>query len=899
MPKTLVIVESPAKAKTISRFLGKEFEVKASFGHVRDLPEKATDVPASLKGKKWAKLGVNIEGDFEPVYVVTADKKRYVSDLKDSAKGITKLLLATDEDREGESISWHILELIKPKKDVVVQRIVFHEITPEAIDAALKSPRAVDEDLVKAQETRRILDRLYGYTLSPLLWKKVGPKLSAGRVQSVAVRLVVMRERDRRDFVIAEYASVEAELQVKNGKFKATLRTIGDSSVASGNSFNDLGELTNAQHTWLRAVTAPSLADALAGEKPWNVTSVDRKEGFENPPAPFMTSTLQQEANRKFGFGTRRTMQIAQQLYEGIDTGSGAVGLITYMRTDSLSLADRALAEAREVISSKYGSEYLPSAPRKFKSKAKNAQEAHEAIRPTELARTPESIRGRLSDEQFKLYDLIWKRTLACQMERAKVERTKVEVTVDHEKKSYVFGASGKTIIFPGFLRVYVEGADDPEAELGDKETLLPEMSVGMESEALRVWAEEHATRPPARFTEASLVQKLEAEGVGRPSTYASIISTIQDRGYVYKSGNQLVPTFTAFAVTELLENHFEQLIDLRFTAAMEDQLDEIAEGKIDSVEHLRRFYYGEGEDLGIAAKVEQRGPEIPFPAIPLGEDVVVRIGRNGPFIQRGEGGPGNTASVPEDVAPADLTLEIALKLLEERAKGPESVGLDPATGRSVFSKSGRFGAYLEVEPEGEETPKRVTLPPGVSAGDLTPELVAALLEFPKNLGAHPESGADIILALGRYGAYLTAGEQRANAGDWREARSLTIEAAVTLIAEGGRGKKASGPKVIAELGEGEGVAGPVKVLDGRYGPYVSDGETNATIPKGTDPAGIDLAAAIELIKARAALGPSKKKRRAPARKAAAKKPAAKKPAAKKTSAKKPAAKKATPKKKA
>lgn len=897
MSKTLVIVESPAKAKTISRFLGKGYEVRASFGHVRDLPEKATDVPANVKGKKWAKLGVNIEGDFEPVYVVTSDKKRYVSDLKDSAKGIDRLLLATDEDREGESISWHILELIKPNKDVKVERIVFHEITPEAINAALLSPRQVDEDLVKAQETRRILDRLYGYTLSPLLWKKVGPKLSAGRVQSVAVRLVVMRERDRRDFVIATYSSLEAELATGSEKFKATLRSIKGVNVATGNSFNDRGELTSPNITWLKAKESESLAEVLAGEKPWRVATLEKKEGYENPPAPFMTSTLQQEANRKFGFGTRRTMQIAQQLYEGIDTGSGSTGLITYMRTDSLTLADRALQEARSVIADKYGKEYVPASPRMFKSKAKNAQEAHEAIRPTELARTPESIRRYLSDEQFKLYDLIWKRTLACQMERARVERTKAEIEVKHEGDAFVFGASGKTILFPGFLRVYVEGADDPEAELGDKETLLPELKQGMELDANKVWAEEHSTRPPARFTEASLVQKLEAEGVGRPSTYASIISTIQDRGYVYKIGNQLVPTFTAFAVTELLENHFAQLVDLQFTAEMENQLDEIAEGRVDPVQHLKHFYYGEGEELGIAAKVEKRGPDIPFPALPLGEDIVVRIGRNGPFIQRGEGGPGNTASVPEEIAPADLTLEKAKELLEERAKGPESVGTDPVSGRQVYAKSGRFGAYLEVSADEGETPKRVTLPPGVQISALSEDIVVRLLEFPKVIGAHPETGDDIVLAVGRYGAYLTAGEKRANAGDWEAALALDVDSAVKLIAEGGRGRKAAGPSVLAELGEAEGVAGPVRVLDGRYGPYVSDGEVNATIPKGTDPKTIDLAAAVELIKARAALGPVKKTRRKASTKKTASKSTPKKATAKKTTAKKAPAKKAPAKK--
>ena len=875
MSKALVIVESPAKAKTISRFLGKEFEVLASYGHVRDLPERAADVPASLEGKKWAKLGVNIEGDFEPVYVVTAEKKKHVSNLKAAAKDADRLMLATDEDREGESISWHILDLIKPKKGVKVERIVFHEITPEAIQEAIANPRIVDEDLVKAQETRRVLDRLYGYTLSPLLWKKVGPKLSAGRVQSVAVRLVVMRERERRDFVVAEYASIEANLKSSGGEFKVRLNKIGEDSVATGASFTDSGELKGGKIRWLQSKESGPLADVLSGEKPWTVVGVDKKPGVENPPPPFMTSTLQQEANRKFGFTARRTMQIAQALYEGIDIGGGATGLITYMRTDSLALADRAVSEARQVISSKYGSEYLPESPRRYRSKAKNAQEAHEAIRPTDLGRTPDSIKSRLTDEQYKLYDLIWKRTLACQMEKARVERTKIEVEVESSGRPFRFGASGKSIVFPGFLRVYVEGADDPDAELGDKETILPELNEGQVVDALRVWSEDHATRPPARYTEATLVRKLEEEGVGRPSTYATIISTIQDRGYVYKSANQLVPTFTAFAVTELLENNFEQLVDLQFTALMENQLDDIAEGEVDHVEHLKAFYFGANGELGIAEKVEKRGPDIPFPALPLGEDIVVRIGRNGPFIQQGEGDDKKTASVPEDLAPADLTLEKAKELIEEQSKGPMAIGVDPGSGRCVFAKSGRYGAYLEVEPtEDEEKPKRVTLPPDMKAEDVDDESLGLLMSYPRTIGKHPESGEDIVLALGRYGPYLTAGSQRANTGDWRASAKMTLDEAVKALAEGGARRKASGPKVIKELGTAEGVEGPVKVLEGRYGPYVSDGSVNATLPKGTDPESVELAQAVDLIKAKAAAGPSKRRgrRKTTGRKSSAKK---------------------------
>lgn len=877
MAKTLVIVESPAKARTISRFLGKGYEVKASFGHIRDLPEKAADIPASHKDKKWAKLGVNVDGAFEPLYIVPAEKKRHVTELKDAAKGADRLLLATDEDREGESISYHILEVLKPKKDVRIQRIVFHEITPEAIEAAIKNPRDLDESLVKAQETRRILDRLYGYTLSPLLWKKVAPKLSAGRVQSVAVRLVVMRERERRDFVTVEYAGITAQLAKGGTAFKARLEKVDASNIADGQSFSSEGQLVKAKDTWLTIGEAQPLAEKLKENQPWTVSQVETKPGIENPPVPFMTSTLQQEANRKLGFSARRTMQVAQNLYEGIDIGGGSTGLITYMRTDSLSLADRAIAEARQVIQDMYGKEYLPAQPKVYKSKAKNAQEAHEAIRPTDLGRTPASIKSKLTDEQFKLYDLIWKRTIACQMNPAQVERTRAELETQADSRKYTFATTGKRIIFPGFLRVYVEGFDDPDAELGDKETLLPELTVGEQTQVSTVaqtheqglsvqgvQATEHSTKPPARYTEASLVQKLEAEGIGRPSTYASIIGTIQDRGYVFKSGNQLVPTFTAFAVTQLLEGSFPDLVDIGFTAEMEDELDEIASGKRDMVAHLKEFYFGD-KTPGILEKVEKKGPEIPFPHIPLDEGLVVRIGRNGPFVQRGEGGPGNTASIPEDLAPADLNAAKAAELLEQKAKGPEAIGTDPKTGRAILSKSGRFGPYLELEQTPEEVaagtkPTRVGLPPGVSPAQLAAGDLEILTSYPKVLGNHPQTGEPITLLLGRYGPYLQSGGQNANAGDWREAIGMTVEMAVAMLAEGGKGRKSGAPEPLKELGEADGLAGPVKVMSGRYGPYVTDGSTNATIPKGTDPESITLAQAAELIKARAAAGPAKKK---------------------------------------
>ncbi len=862
MPKSLVIVESPAKAKTISAFLGRGYDVVASFGHVRDLPENKKEIPEEFRKQKWADLGVNVDGDFEPVYVVPADKKKRVSELVTAAKGVERLLLATDEDREGESISWHVLQILKPKKSVSVERIVFHEITPEAIEEALAHPRKLDEELVRAQETRRILDRLYGYTLSPLLWKKVAPGLSAGRVQSVAVRLIVMRERERRDFIVAEYAGIEARLGTGKGSFDTRLMRIGGDAVADGQSFASDGRLVERGAVWLKADEAEQRSDRLQKASPWTVARVETKPGTENPPPPFMTSTLQQEANRKLGFPARRTMQLAQQLYEGVDIGGERVGLITYMRTDSLTLADRALAQARDVVRDLYGAEYLPAKPRQYKSKAKNAQEAHEAIRPTDLSKRPQDVSRYLDKDQARLYELIWKRTLACQMSPASVERTRVEVEVPEQGDSLVFGASGKRIVFPGFLRVYVEGADDPDAELGDKETILPETKVGDVLDLESVKATHHSTKPPARYTEASLVQKLESEGVGRPSTYASIIGTIQDRGYVFKRKNELVPTWTAFSVTDILENYFDRLVDIGFTAEMETELDEIATGRRDWVDHLRAFYSGRDGKQGLAEEVTSKQREIPFPAMPLGDELVVRIGRNGPFIQRGAGGNGNTASVPDDLPPADLTREMALELLEKKSNGSPAVAHDPSSGMAVYHKKGRFGDYLEVAQTDEEIeakvpPKRVTVPPGVRPSELADTDVALLLTFPRKLGTIPE-GVEVVVSLGRYGPYLSAGEKRVNVGDWRQAAVMSLDDAVAALANGGNGANKA-PSAIKEFGPLEGAAGVVRVMSGRYGPYVTDGKVNATLPKSMDPESVTPEQAVELIKAKAASGPSKR----------------------------------------
>jgi DNA topoisomerase-1 len=872
MPKSLVIVESPAKAQTIGRFLGKGYDVKASFGHVRDLPESASDVPEEFKKKKWGKLGVNVEENFEPVYVVTSDKKKHVAELRKAAKDADEILLATDEDREGESISWHILELLRPPKKKEVKRIVFHEITPEAIEEALSNPRQVHEGLVKAQETRRVLDRLYGFTLSPLLWKKVAPKLSAGRVQSVAVRLVVERERERRDFVEAEYWNLLAKLKAKDGEFEAKLLRIDDANVAEGRHFDSEGKLTDDKIVHLKQEIAEAHVEALKQTDSWRVASLETKPGYENPAPPFMTSTLQQEANRKLNYGARRTMSIAQQLYEGIDIGGERVGLITYMRTDSLTLANRAIQEARKFIGQQYGDRYVPEKPRTFKSKSKNAQEAHEAIRPTDISRTPEKMARYLSDEQRKVYDLIWKRTVACQMERARVERTRVEVEAEAKGQTFTFSASGKAIKFPGFLKVYVEGSDDPNAVLGNQETILPKMQENETLDLRNLEATEHSTRPPARYTEASLVGKLESEGIGRPSTYASIISTIQNRDYVVQVNKYLVPTFKAFAVTSLLEDHFNELVDLDFTARMEEVLDEIARGEADYVSELREFYHGENGTPGLAKKVESAEEKIPFPDLLLGEDpesgetIKVRIGKNGPFIQRGEGGEGNTASVPEELAPAELTLAKAMELIKEREAGPEAVAVDPSTGQCVFRKVGRYGTYLELAQTEEEKekgtkPHRISPPRGESVKDLSEEDIYLLLKFPRKVGKHPETGEELVIKIGPYGPYVEhptedgGRPKRASLDDWRKAASISLEEAVKALEEGTKtrgGKSGSKAEAIKEFGELANV-GEVKLLSGRYGPYVTNGKVNATVPKGKDPEEVTPEEAVEMIKAKAA----------------------------------------------
>ncbi len=865
--KKLVIVESPAKAKTITQFLGSEYNVLASFGHIRDLPESADDIPADIKKEPWSRLGVNVEKNFEPIYVVNSQKKKYVDSLKKALKNSSELLLATDEDREGESISWHILQLLKPTEKIPVKRIVFHEITPEALKYALENSRNINEDLVKAQEARRILDRLYGYTLSPLLWKKVAPKLSAGRVQSVAVKLTVEREKQRIKFHSATYWDLEAELKAENGTFKAKLTDIDKKKIANGKHFNpETGEITDKKVRLLNEKETVEYAEKALHAHPWKITRLQTSPGKENQPPPFMTSTLQQEASRKLRYTAKRTMQIAQSLYEGVDLGGKRIGLITYMRTDSLSLSNRALKEAREVIEKLFGKDYLPDKPNIYKTKSKNAQEAHEAIRPTDLSKDPKSIQSHLTQEQFALYELIWKRTLASQMNPAKIERTSVDISVQIGNENFVFLATGKQIIFPGFLKAYVEGSDDPEASLGSKETLLPILKMDQILDPKKVSPLSHSTRPPARYTEASLIKKLEEEGVGRPSTYASILSTIQDRGYINKKGNELIPTFTAFAVTNLLEDNFTDLINLVFTARMEDELDEISNGTRNHIEYLKKFYFGSDEKLGIHPQVNQKGSEISYPSISItnpnnqDEFILVKVGRFGPYVQRGDGGKGNVASIPIDIAPADLTYEKALELIEKGSGGQgEIVGQHIVSGQNILLKTGPYGNYLEIEASEEEKkqklkPKRVSLPKGMDTSELTTDWINLLTNLPKNLGNHPDTQETILLCSGPYGSFVQCGSQRATIEDWKSMLLLNTHDAVERLKQAKNSTSKSSPSIstlIKDLSEQSKNHSKLQILKGRYGPYVTNGKVNATLPKDTDPENISVEKAEELIAAK------------------------------------------------
>ncbi len=908
-PKTrLVIVESPTKARTISRFLPPGYQVEASMGHVRDLPSSAAEIPESIRKEKWSRLGVNVDDGFEPVYIVAPGKRDVVKRLRSALKSADEVYIATDEDREGESIGWHLVELLEPK--VPVRRMVFHEITEQAIRDALDNTRQIDLDLVDAQETRRVLDRLVGYEISPLLWRKIAPRLSAGRVQSVAVRLLVMRERERLDFVAGSYWDLTAALASGDARFSAELTHVAGSRVAQGRDFDpDTGRLKPGAKdvVLLGEPAARDLAEAAQGAT-WRVAQVEEKEQSRSPAPPFTTSTLQQESSRKLGLSARDTMRIAQSLYEN--------GYITYMRTDSVNLSSEALRAARGAILRRYGEEYLREEPRRYRQRSKSAQEAHEAIRPagTEMRTAEEhGLRGM----EARLYDLIWKRTVATQMKEARLKTVtaRIEATLADpgvlaaavpaaDGRVLAFRASGRTVLFPGYFRAYVEGSDDPDAALDDREQPLPPLTSGLELACRGVEALGHETKPPARFTDASLVKVLEAEGIGRPSTYASIIETILSRGYARKQGQQLIPTFTAFATTALLEKQFRRLVDTEFTAGMETVLDDIAAGERPSSSYLRDFYFG---DDGIVRRVEEAMEAIDARAISTitadkWEPYLVRVGRYGPYVEGELDGEVKTASLPAEAAPADLTAEDLARYLREGNMGDVAVATDPETQLPVLLKSGPFGPYLQLgEAEGGEKPKRVSLPPGLSPHDVTEQVALDLISLPRSIGQHPD-GDSVDVGIGRFGPYVRHGRTYASIPKDTFVLDVTLDQALELL----RKKSSRGGGALRELGVDDRTGETVDVRDGRFGPYVKRGKLNASLPKDLSPDEVTLEQAVALLDARAAQvaakgGTGAKRAGRGAKKPAAKKAGAKKPAAKKkttktakTTAKKSAAKATT-----
>jgi DNA topoisomerase-1 len=876
MAKPLVIVESPAKAKTLGRFLGNSYRVEASYGHIRDLPESAADVPKDIKDKDWGRLGVDVESDFTPYYVVPNDKRKQVAHLKTAVKDASELLLATDPDREGESISWHLAQVLKPK--IPVRRIVFHEITEDAVKEALAHPADVNENLVRAQESRRILDRLYGYTLSPVLWKKVQTGLSAGRVQSVAVRLIVEREEERRAFRTGEYWDLEAALQGEGRQFVATLVRLGNRRIASGKDFDpQTGRLKNESVRLLDQTATTMLREAVLAHVPWTVTAVEQKPGVERPAPPFTTSTLTQEASRKLGFATERTMQVAQRLFQGLENVGNGQGLITYHRTDSTTLSEKALGESARVIAEIFGAEYH-GGPRRYQTRVKNAQEAHEAIRPTDFRVTPSQLEGALDADELRVYELIWKRTMASQMVDARVLRTTLEIEANgtNEEKA-IFTASGKAIEFAGFRRAYVEGSDDPAAELEEQEAILPQCKVGDRihrdgSTPITLFdaaAKRHETTPPARFTEASLIKELERLGIGRPSTYAPTIATIVRRGYVFRQSKALVPSFTAFAVTKLLRDHFGDFVETDFTAEMEDDLDEISRGERESIAFLREFYYGDKKHRGLLPAVEHGAEKADYPVLSLGqdaetgEDVRIRIGRFGAFVQVGEGGPGRTASLPDEVAPADLTIGKAIELVRAKAEGPRTLGVDTATGMSVYVMNGRYGAYVQLgeTPEGKkaEKPKRASLQSGMTESTITLDEALKLLSLPRVVGLHPDDNEPIVTNFGRFGPYVKHGDEFRSLETEDDVFTISFDAALELLRAPKQSRRRQGAqkKMLRELSAD---GSTVKLMAGRYGPYVTDGTTNASLPKGTSPEALTYAQAMELLAARRDSAPAPKR---------------------------------------
>ena len=919
--RRLVIVESPTKARKIAGYLGANYIVESSRGHIRDLPKGAADVPTKYKAEKWARLGVNVDADFEPLYVISPDKKTTVAELKNLLKGVDELYLATDGDREGEAIAWHLLETLKPT--VPVRRMVFHEITESAIRAAADDPRDLDIDLVDAQETRRILDRLYGYEVSPVLWKKVAPKLSAGRVQSVATRIIVQRERERMAFRSASYWDILAELDASVSdpaasppRFTARLVAVDGKRVATGRDFDSVGVVRKpAEVLVLDEVAAGSLATGLQGAA-LTVASVEEKPYTRRPYPPFMTSTLQQEAGRKLRFSSERTMSVAQRLYEN--------GHITYMRTDSTTLSQSAVDAARNQARQLYGEEYVHPTPRQYTRKVKNAQEAHEAIRPSgEVFSTPGALHAELDADGFRLYELIWQRTVASQMADARGTTLSLRITGSAaDGREAAFTASGRTITFPGFLKAYVETVDElAGGEADDAESRLPQLRQGQRVDATRLTADGHSTNPPARYSEASLIKALEDLGIGRPSTYSSIIKTVQDRGYVYKKGTALVPSWVAFAVTGLLEQHFGRLVDYDFTAAMEDELDEIASGHERRTNWLHNFYFG-GEH-GVPHSIARAGGLKKLVGVNLegidarevnsialfdddqGRPIYVRVGKNGPYLERmivgddGEPTP-QRANLNDEITPDELTLELAETLFATPQEG-RTLGVDPETGHEIIARDGRYGPYVtEVLPpppddDGTAVAKKGKKPIGpkprtgslfssMDVQTVTLEDALMLLSLPRLVGVDPANGEEITAQNGRYGPYLKRGTDSRSLSGEDQIFGVTLDEALKIYAEPKRrGRQGAATPPLRELGTDGASGKPMVIKDGRFGPYVTDGETNASLRKGDDVLTITDDRASELLADRRARGPVKRtttkvvRKKAPARKAAAKKASAKK----------------------
>jgi DNA topoisomerase I len=911
--RRLVIVESPTKARKLAGYLGADYIVESSRGHIRDLPRAAADVPAKYKSQPWARLGVNVDADFEPLYIISPDKKSTVTELKGLLKDVDELYLATDGDREGEAIAWHLLETLKPS--IPVKRMVFHEITEPAILEAAQNPRDLDIDLVDAQETRRILDRLYGYEVSPVLWKKVAPKLSAGRVQSVATRIIVQRERDRMAFRSAAYWDVVAELdasvsdpKAQPPSFTARLTNVDGLRVATGRDFDSLGTVRKPDEVVvLDEARANELATGLRGAQ-LSVASVEEKPYTRRPYAPFMTSTLQQEAGRKLRFSSERTMSIAQRLYEN--------GYITYMRTDSTTLSQSAINAARTQARQLYGEEYVYPSPRQYTRKVKNAQEAHEAIRPAgDTFATPDAVRRELDGDDFRLYELIWQRTVASQMADARGTtlslRIAGQIAGASTRTDLVFSASGRTITFAGFLKAYVETVDElAGGEADDAERRLPHLTEGQRLDATELTPDGHSTNPPARYTEASLVKALEELGIGRPSTYSSIIKTIQDRGYVHKKGSALVPSWVAFAVTGLLEQHFGRLVDYGFTAAMEDELDEIASGNEHRTNWLNNFYFG--GDHGVADSVARSGGLKKLVGINLegidarevnsiklfddaeGRTIYVRVGKNGPYLERmvlgddGELKP-QRANLNDTLTPDELTLEVAEQLFATPQEG-RTLGVDPETGHEIVAKDGRYGPYVtEVLPEPPDDPDGVTAKKGkkptgpkprtgsllrsMDLQTVTLDDALKLLSLPRVVGVDPNSNEEITAQNGRYGPYLKRGSDSRSLATEDQMFDITLEEALKLYAEPKRrGRQGAAAPPLRELGNDPASGKPMVIKDGRFGPYVTDGETNASLRKGDDVLSITDERAAELLADRRARGPVKRTAKKTARKKPAKK---------------------------